>query len=392
MSSGAQSYIAIAPADPTDPAAIPSGDAEYVNFSSDDLTAGIGTTQSNHVRPDRMTTDVIVTSMEVGGGFTNELHFEQDANDKLIAAFMWASWQGILDTGSPSISAENAVITGDLIDMSACAAIPNNIYHPGCRVRLTGCGDSENDGIRKWFYHSPSVWRVEPAFNSDETLGAQSIAYTRYIKNASEFQPLFIERGHVDVGEFFQFMGMTANTWAVEVPDQDIITNTFGFVGFETDVVQTPTFANYDGPATTDSMSSVTNVGSIELNDTPLESCLVQAVSMEINNNVEPNTGVGVFGACRTTAHKFEVTGSLTMYFNSSQMYQWLLNGNEFSFAIEFVDPDDNTYIFRMPRCKMSEDAINVSSGDDEVMDDAAYMALADSETEAQLIIYKFPA
>jgi hypothetical protein len=39
----------------------------------------------------------------------------------------------------------------------------------------------------------------------------------------------------------------------------------------------------------------------------------------------------------------------------------------------------------------MSEDAINVSGGDEDVMDDATYSALADNDVEAQIIIYKFP-
>jgi len=394
MSSGANSFIAIAPADPANPQAIPSGDAEYVNFTEDDLTAGIGTTQSNHVRPDRMTTDVVVTSMEVGGGFGNELHFEQDADDKLLAAALWASWQGIMDTGAVEISAEGAVIdsmTGT-IDFSGCTTIPNNIYHPGCRVRLKGAADESNNSVRAWYYEAPNVWRVEPPFTVDETLAAGATADTQYIKNASEYHPFFIERGHVDVDEYFQFMGMALNTWAMEVPDQDLITNKFGFVGFTTEVVQQPTFQNYTGPSSNDSLSSVTNVGDIEINKVPVASCLVQAFTMEVNNNVSANTGVGVFGACKTNPHKFEVTGALTMYFESSQMYQWLLNGNEFSFSINFIDNDANQYLIWMPRCKMSEDTINVTSGDDEVLDDAAYAALADPDTGAQLIIYKFKA
>jgi hypothetical protein len=130
----------------------------------------------------------------------------------------------------------------------------------------------------------------------------------------------------------------------------------------------------------------------MEINETPIAACLVQAFTMEVNNNVSANTGVGVFGACKTNPHKFEVTGALTMYFEDSQMYQWLLNGNEFSFSIPFIDNDGNQYIARMPRCKMSEDTINVTSGEDEVLDDATYAALADPDTGAQLIIYKFKA
>jgi len=394
MSSGANSFIAIVPADPQNPAEIPTGDGEYVNFTSEDMGSGISSTQSNHIRPDRMTTDVTITGMEVSGGFSNELHFEQDADDKIIAAMLWASWQGIMDTGAVEISAENAVINASAgtIDMSGCTTIPNNIYHPGCMVRIKGAGDEANNGVRAWFYESSNVWRAEPPFAADETLAAGATADTQYVKNASEYHPFFIERGHVDVDEYFQFMGMAANTWTIEVPDQELCTNSYSFIGLTSNVVQTPTFSNYTGPSTNDSISSVTNIKEISLDGTPLQSCLVQSVSIEVNNNVAGNTGIGVFGACRTSPHKFEVTGALTMYFNSSEMYKKLLEGTEFSFAITFQDNDKNEYHIRMPRCKMSEDVINVESGDDEVLDNATYSALADQETEAQLIVYKFKA
>jgi hypothetical protein len=51
-----------------------------------------------------------------------------------------------------------------------------------------------------------------------------------------------------------------------------------------------------------------------------------------------------------------------------------------------------NTYLVYLPRCKMAEDAINVTGGDEDVMDDATYNALADNDTGAQAIIYKFAA
>jgi len=394
MSSGAQSYVAIKLADPANPQEVPTGRGEYVNFTEDDLTAGIGTTQSKHVRPDRMTTDVIVTSMEVGGGFSNELHFEQDVDDKLLAAALWSEWQGIMDNGAVEISAEDAVINAanGTIDFSGCTTIPNNVYHEGCRVRIKGASDEANNGIRAWYYESANVWRAEPPFAADETLTAGATADTQYLRNASKYQPFFIERGHVDVNEYFQFMGMALDTWTLEVPDQDVITSKYGFIGFTTDVKQTPTFTDYDGPSPNDSLSSVTNVGDIEINKVPIESCLVQSFSMEVVNNTTANTGVGVFGACKTSPHKLEVTGALTMYFENSQMYQWLIGGNEFSFSIAFIDNDANQYIVWMPRCKMSEDAINVTDGDEEVMDDAGYSALADPVTQAQILLYKFAA
>jgi hypothetical protein len=73
-------------------------------------------------------------------------------------------------------------------------------------------------------------------------------------------------------------------------------------------------------------------------------------------------------------------------------MYQWLLNGQEFDFSIELEDNLGNVYLLWLPRCKMSEDAINVSGGDEDVMHDATYVALADNDVSAQIIIYKFPA
>ena len=396
MSSGSQSYIALFPVDPANPSEIPSSEiGEKINFAAETLTAGIGTSESKHIRADRMTSDLVITDREISGGFENELHFEQDQDDKLIASVLWGEWQGILADGTTSIDAEGAVIddVAHTIDFSGCPIQPDNLNHPGVRVRIQGAVDSQlNTIFQLTATGTANVYEMDPLPNSAETLPAGATADTQYVKNGSIYSPWFIERGHVDVDQYFQFMGMAANTWTLTLPESDVITNEWGFVGLLADIVQSPTFGGgYTTESTAPSMSAANNVKQVEIDNVPIEGCLLNNWTMEINNNVTGNKSPGTQGACRTTPHKFQLSGTLTMYFENEEMFNRLQNGTEFSFAIDFIGNNGNEYEIVLPRCKVSEDPINVTSAEDDVFDNAGYVALADNATGAQIIIYKFP-
>jgi hypothetical protein len=79
------------------------------------------------------------------------------------------------------------------------------------------------------------------------------------------------------------------------------------------------------------------------------------------------------------------------MYFEDHKMYEWLLDGQEFAFGWRLVDNSGNIYDFNLPRCKMTEDPINVTSGDEDVMENATFEALAENNFMAQIAIHRFP-
>ena len=208
--------------------------------------------------------------------------------------------------------------------------------------------------------------------------------------NGVFYQPFFIERGHKDVTEYFKFLGMACNVMTLEMADQSDVTGSFQFIGLTSQVDQeVESGATYTSPTINPVFSTVTDMPSIKIDDVEQEGCFVKEMSVEINNNVTPKTGLGQLGACETNPHRLDITGAITMYFEDSAMYTRLLNGTAFSLSWTLTDGDANSYIFTLPRVKLDADTINVTGVDDEVMDDATFVALYDKTAGHMIQIEK---
>jgi hypothetical protein len=237
-----------------------------------------------------------------------------------------------------------------------------------------------------------NTYKMTPHPPADETFGSGVVLRGQWLKNGAEYTPFFIERGHVDVDQYFQFLGMAVDTLSITIPDGDFVTSKYGLIGFASDLKQTPHFAAYSNPSSNESMTSSVAVKSIRIDQVQVPNCQVQKASIDIKNNVKAKTGVGVLGACATIAHQSEVKGKLTMYFDDETQYLRLLSGTEFAFGFDLLDKAGNGYSVDMMRCQLDTDKINVSGVDNDVMDDGSFISLADNNTTSNIIISRFAA
>ncbi len=387
---GSQAYMAVIAQNPATPREIPATPVlQLVNFVSDDMGTTISTKTSDHIRPDRMTSGVTTTGFEVGGGYVFESQFENSLADELLAGFLWAEdWIGVLSSESLELG---EFLASDQLDLTGVLAPPTII--DGQVIKITGCTDPLNDGAYKLTTTGTNTYTVSPDFNSIETFALGVVANGAMIRNGKFYQPFFIERGHTDVDEYFKFLGMSCNVMTMELEDQSDVTGSYQFVGL-TSIVETTveTGATYTPPTTNPVFSTVTNIPTISIDGVVQEGCFVKSLTLEVNNNVTPKTGLGVLGACETMAHRLSVTGALTMYFEDSAMYQRLLNGTPFSVSWTLEDANGNGYVYTLPKVILDSDTINVGGVDEDIMDDASYVAVADEVTNCMIQIDAYKA
>lgn len=309
---GSQSYVAMVAQDPANPGTIPVTPVmQKVNFLSETLAAQIATKTSDHIRDDRMTTDITTTGFTVAGGYAFEFTYENSLADEMLAAALFGEWSA----------------GGTLTDI---------------------------------------------------------------LKNGKVYQPFFIERGHTDVDEYFKFIGMSCNTFNLDLSDQSDVTGDYGFIGLAAQVDQAIEAGATYTPVTQNRVySTVTSIPEISIDGTPQDSCIVKSMTLALNNNITPKTGLGVLGACETNEKRLSITGAITMYFEDSVMYQRFLEGTPFSISFTLQDADGLTYIFTLPRVKLDADTVQTTGIDDDVMDNATYVALYDEATDCMLQIEK---
>lgn len=209
-------------------------------------------------------------------------------------------------------------------------------------------------------------------------------------QNGVFYQPFYMERGHTDIDQYLKFVGMACNVWTMTLADQALVTGAYSFVGLSStmeDVITTG--ATYTEPTLNPIFSTVSNIPEISIGGVPVESCKIKELTMEVNNNVTPKTGLGTLGACETNAHRLSLTGTMTLYFEDETMYNNLLTGTAFAVTWTLTDNDSNSYKFTLPRVKLNTDDIPVTGVDDDVMENAGFEALYDDTTGAVIIVEK---
>jgi len=220
---------------------------------------------------------------------------------------------------------------------------------------------------------------------NDEMLAAALMAMQwqidtdeQFITDGKYYQPFYIEEGFTDVNKYFQYAGMAINVFNLEIADQDFIGARYDFVGLDVDTSDAPVGSTYNPASENPIMTSASSVSDVKIDDVAISACQLKDLTLTIDNGFTPKTGVSVLGACSTNAHRLNLEGSMTMYFEDHVMFNRLLNSTPFDFKFTITDADGNYYEFHLPRVRVKEDDIPITGIDDDVMDNVSIQALHD--------------
>ena len=183
-----------------------------------------------------------------------------------------------------------------------------------------------------------------------------------------------IQRSNNDIAQFFIYKGMTPNTIAWNIETGSPVTIPLGFIG--KDETLSASKVTVDNPVVTPIINAVSSVTEIAIDGTPLTECLVEKLSVTLDNKAEGKKGVGVLGSCNVSGKFIEVKGSISMYFNNAIQYNKYINSGNFSVKITFVDGLGNEAILFLPFCKYEEATANITGKGDDVMFEASFIAI----------------
>lgn len=289
---------------------------------------------------------------------------------------------------TPTLQKVNFV--SDSLGTTISTKVSNHIRADRATTDLTTTGLSVGGGYEFEFQYENSLLdELLLAFIWAEEWEAGG-SLTKIAKNGSFYQPFFIERGHTDVNQYFKFLGMAANTMELSFADQADVTGNYQFVGLASQVdSEIETGATYTEQTDNPVFSCVTNVSEISIGGVVQEDCILKEWTLSINNNVTPKTGVGILGACETKVHRLSITGNLPMYFSDPAMFNRLKAGTPFALSWKMEDGEGNAYKFTLPRVKLATDEIFVEGSEEDVMDNATYVATHDSVLGCMIQIEK---
>lgn len=206
-------------------------------------------------------------------------------------------------------------------------------------------------------------------------------------------QSFVLETAFNDVGLQFIQNGMRVGTYSLDVSTGAIVTGTMAFQGKETTTLTGTKLgaAPYDvlDTTATEVMNATTNVGNLTKNGLEL-STAVQSITLEGDASLRNQNAVGSKFPRGIGTGRFNLTGTITAYFETLEMYNHFVDHDTVSIGFDFSDLDGNVYFYTIPAIKLTSDPVNPTGIDQDVMEEIEWSALRDAATKCMIQIDRF--
>lgn len=293
-----------------------------------------------------------------------------------------------------------AVVTVYFLSNSAVAEVTDPVDAGGV-VALgvaTAATDANARGVYTVVSASDDVIGVSPTPPTIATPGAVTIKGSM-LRNPGDVdditaQSFSLETSFNDVDKTFLQDGMRVGSFSMDVSTGAIVTGTMNFEGKETipltseQLNDAVTYEVLDTTAT-EVMNATTNVGALTKNGSELATA-VQSLSMEGDASLRQQMAVGSKFARGIGTGRFNLTGNITAYFETLEMYQHFIDHDTISLGWDFTDADKNVYYFTIPAVKITADPIAPTGIDEDVTEEMEWSAFRDPATKCMLQVDRF--
>lgn len=227
--------------------------------------------------------------------------------------------------------------------------------------------DESKTGTRQYTYTQQGNSSIagtlsSPLAHSNFDTLFQSVFYNTWqanvLKLGDTLQSLTIEEAQSDINVYRVYSGMIGNGFTISSPVDGLTTVEFDFVGMSETVSGVSLDASYTAQAVRQPFTHCG--GTITYDGNPIG--YVSSVDTSVSNNLTPTYS---WGSCTTTdviPGRVDVTGTLTVYFANSTMYNHFVAGAYHALSYTLSD-GTNTLQVTIPRIKFNGADAPVDSG-----------------------------
>jgi hypothetical protein len=210
---------------------------------------------------------------------------------------------------------------------------------------------------------------------------------TNILKAGTTRRSFTIERHHEDIGRYLRSTGCHINTMSLSVAPNSMVTGSFGVIGkgFGTSGVAM-SGSTYTAETTSPPFDSFT--GSITEGGSAI--AIVTGLELSIDNGMEALYVVGEDTTLEPSIGKSTVTGSVTAYFENTDLLNKFVNETESSLTFTLTDAAGKDYVFFLPKIKYNSGNPE-AAGPGAITISLDFVALYDSTALTQLKITRQP-
>ena len=192
------------------------------------------------------------------------------------------------------------------------------------------------------------------------------------------------ETGSTD--QFHRLAGSVADTLSLDLQVGNVATGSFGFLSKGLDAAQTQiTGATYTAAPSNDVISTASGFGSLAI--TGATNAMLTQLQIEISNNLAHQQQLGSLDARGIRSGRFEVSGSLTAYFESKELYDLFLSGSAADLSFKLGGTSAKNYVFDIPNLKFSDGSVVAGGNDQDLLVNLSFTGLYDANDDATIKI-----
>ena len=336
------------------------------------LTGGRTTAVSEQIRTDRQKTDLIVVDQDVTGDIQYEMSY--NAYKPLLQAML----QGRTVTGDVTgsditITASTRTITSPTVNVSAVPA--------GSYIRVKGASNNANNGLFRVDSSSATeiVLNAQDAGNLVDAVAGDTIEIDwNHTPNGTETPKTYTFKKEINAtpNAYMYYRGVVLDTATLSFETGSILSGSISVMGRTDEVTNTQIAGSTTTAIPSDSLMNSTDA--LAFTSTGLGDLSVDTASLTINNSTQGAKAIGTLGAVDHRSFSLEVTGDLTIYFETIAAYDLFHSNNSFALSFKFTDDSGNNYVVFMPRCKFTNLDTPVSGRDEFLHLNCSYEALRD--------------
>lgn len=359
------------------------GNAVNLRMISPTMKASVSTVVSKEIRPDRLSTGLTRSDLNVDGGFAFELSGRE--YDPMLESLIGSSFThyGTLGLGTAFAATTTAGTITAAVAPTTTSAFTNiglatwiKLIPPAISSQLI-----KDYFADRWF----KTHAVTAASTTVITLDASTpiaapglvTAIAGYAVTQSQMSNGSVQKSFsteyilTDVAQFLTFAGMRVNSMDLSMEVGAIITGSFDFLGMS-HTIQATTLLPGSPVASQvlEPMNSVNDVGVIYEAGTNLLSStsFIKSVKLKIANGLRGQKAIGVFGNAGIGIGELELSGSMEVYFQDATYYQKWLNATTTSFAFGMADAAGNGYLIELDKVQFKDGALNAGGRTEDVM------------------------
>lgn len=353
-----------------------------VRYTGEGINFDVETAVSDEIRSDRQVTDLVPVSQTSSGNLDFELSFAEF--DPFFEAALFSDYSSAI-----GVDAEVTISTDADGILDSANGLGNIVA--GQWIKVTGfvTNSGENNGVYRVLTAAVGEVTVSPAPASVEAATPAVTITGQMLRNGTTQKSFTIQKRFNDATaiEYNNFTGMQVNGLSLSFETGAILGGSMDFLGYSGALTSTQiSGATNVGATTNDVMNSVSNLQNIEIDDTDTTASIL-SMTVDVANNLRTQNAIGSLAAVGIGVGKFEVTGSISVYFEDNTEYAKYTGNTAFKLSMRAEDNAGKAYVFTFPRVKYESMTLAAGGSDSDIVLEGSWRALRDSTLDNMMQI-----